>query len=673
MIIINSKHIIFKNITNSIYLFLREHNIETQLSNNIDYSNKNLYIFIGINKLIKKYPENYIIYQFEQANSYFLNYDGEKEYNYIFNENYIQILKNAIQVWDYSIQNKEWLSDNIKIKNILHVPVCFDSNITNYKSNTIEKDIDILFYGSLNKKRKNILNKLQKLNTNLIIVIKNNDCWEEDLLNIILRSKIILNIHYYENAILEMHRLSYLFNTKSFIISENVSDKNQMEIFKNSLIFCNYDDIIDTCIYWLSKDHKKEKDCISYHGYVFFKIHYKYELYLNNFIEDYKININNYQNTTTNNSITPNTYKNIESNNNIDLEKEQNTENKIIDNIDNIDSNYILVDYICEEQNDKEQNDKEQNDKEQNDKEQNDKEQNDKKKNNKKKNNKKKNNKIEWYIPSSIKNAETLLKDDGFFMLKLPDIEDENLPYISIITPTKNRRKLFSIPIQNYNNFIYPKHKIEWVIVDDGKEDLKDLFINLKNINYIQIKNNDKLISIGEKRNLCVQYSKYEYIICMDDDDYYPPESIYARIKTLLKHPEIGCVGCNSIGIYDFISNKSFLASDGNQYFSEASMGFTKTFWKERSFYDYDIKGEGKYFLQYREKKLIHIPFQFIIIALQHNTNFSNKIRNTNNIKSPPQPSTISLTDNMQRSDDLSTLFPIEIIFFLQTLKKLIL
>jgi glycosyltransferase involved in cell wall biosynthesis len=99
---------------------------------------------------------------------------------------------------------------------------------------------------------------------------------------------------------------------------------------------------------------------------------------------------------------------------------------------------------------------------------------------------------------------------------------------------------------------------LEWIIVDDGNEDLKDLFINLKNINYIQIKNKnkDELISIGEKRNICVENSKYDFIVCMDDDDYYPPESILARIKTLIKYPESGCVGCNSVGVYDFILNK---------------------------------------------------------------------------------------------------------------------
>ena len=49
--------------------------------------------------------------------------------------------------------------------------------------------------------------------------------------------------------------------------------------------------------------------------------------------------------------------------------------------------------------------------------------------------------------------------DDETYVLKLPNIPDEELPYISIVTPTYRRRKLFSMAIRNFQNFIYPKEK----------------------------------------------------------------------------------------------------------------------------------------------------------------------------------------------------------------------
>ena len=54
---------------------------------------------------------------------------------------------------------------------------------------------------------------------------------------------------------------------------------------------------------------------------------------------------------------------------------------------------------------------------------------------------------------------------DGSYVLKLPKIEDKDLPTVSIVTPTYNRRHLFSLPLYNFENFIYPKDKIEWIMM----------------------------------------------------------------------------------------------------------------------------------------------------------------------------------------------------------------
>ena len=37
-------------------------------------------------------------------------------------------------------------------------------------------------------------------------------------------------------------------------------------------------------------------------------------------------------------------------------------------------------------------------------------------------------------------------------ILKLPNISDEDLPYVSIITPTRNRRFIFELTIHQFRN-----------------------------------------------------------------------------------------------------------------------------------------------------------------------------------------------------------------------------
>jgi GR25 family glycosyltransferase involved in LPS biosynthesis len=230
------------------------------------------------------------------------------------------------------------------------------------------------------------------------------------------------------------------------------------------------------------------------------------------------------------------------------------------------------------------------------------------------------------------------IDNDGNYVLKLSNIDDDDLPNVSIITPTYKRRKIFSIALRNFENFIYPKDKLEWIIVDDSPENdsvdetVRDLLPRDKRIKFIHIDSGDEPMTIAMKRNICVSNSSHPYIIHMDDDDYYPPESILARIKILLKYEYEGiqCVGSTLIGTYNIINNVSSMSSDGPISLSEATMGYTKKFWEERPFDELCIRGEHKHFTEQRLNKIMDIPYSFILIAINHKSNFTDSLRSDN-------------------------------------------
>ena len=254
-----------------------------------------------------------------------------------------------------------------------------------------------------------------------------------------------------------------------------------------------------------------------------------------------------------------------------------------------------------------------------------------------------------------LRSPEYIIDDDGNYVLKLIDISMADLPKVSIITPTYKRRRVFDMAIRNFQNFIYPREKIEWIIVedtpipkeiesgnklDDSIEDLiedlsiKDLLPRDKRIKYISMPSNDEdgPMTIAMKRNIAVANSTANYIIHMDDDDYYPPESILARIKILLKYKDSGieCVGSTLIGTYNILTNQSSMSSDGPISLSEASMAYTRKFWEDRGFDDACVRGEHKAFTEQRLEKIIDIPYSFILIAINHKTNFTNSLRSDN-------------------------------------------
>ena len=52
----------------------------------------------------------------------------------------------------------------------------------------------------------------------------------------------------------------------------------------------------------------------------------------------------------------------------------------------------------------------------------------------------------------------------------------DHLPLVSICTPTFNRRPFINNIIQCYKNQTYPQVRMEWIIIDDGNDKVKDLF-----------------------------------------------------------------------------------------------------------------------------------------------------------------------------------------------------
>lgn len=251
-------------------------------------------------------------------------------------------------------------------------------------------------------------------------------------------------------------------------------------------------------------------------------------------------------------------------------------------------------------------------------------------------------------------------KKDGNYILKLPVID--KLPSVTIVTPTYERRKLFYIAMRNFNEFDYPRNKLEWVILDDSRESMGDIIPKDKRINYIHIPNEH--YSIAKKRNLGADFASNEIILHMDDDDYYPPESILARVKLLLKYKDKGikCVGCSEIGVYNMLNKNSILASDGDTSLSEASMGYFKDFWRERPFNEEELEGEYRGFIFGRFEQIMDIPYAFIIIAFTHKNNFTGlRKAKTNQLIDSSTMKSISFWD----------IFDLELKIFIDDLLKL--
>lgn len=165
---------------------------------------------------------------------------------------YLHLLR-RFPVWDYSPRNIAEL-DRIGVSGVKHLPVGYADVLLKIDP-LVEKDIDILFYGSTNPRRQYILQLLKEKGHRVYVAFNE---YGHLLDGLISRSKIVLNLHFYENN-LEIVRCSYLMANAKCVVTEFGLDKTLEEPYYEAMAFCSYDDIVNTCAHLLGNDSKRHE------------------------------------------------------------------------------------------------------------------------------------------------------------------------------------------------------------------------------------------------------------------------------------------------------------------------------------------------------------------------------------------------------------------------------
>jgi 2-polyprenyl-3-methyl-5-hydroxy-6-metoxy-1,4-benzoquinol methylase len=167
-----------------------------------------------------------------------------------FNAQAMSVLKEAQAIWDYSLENIDFLLEQ-GLAGVQWVPVGFHENLQTIAPDT--EDIDVLFYGSLNPRRKQVLDRLAR--ECKVVTLEGTYGAERDRL--IARSRIVLNLHYYDSLrILEQPRIAYLLNNGRFVLSEEASDANPYE---GGLATAPYDQVVEACLGYLNDAAKRRR------------------------------------------------------------------------------------------------------------------------------------------------------------------------------------------------------------------------------------------------------------------------------------------------------------------------------------------------------------------------------------------------------------------------------
>lgn len=220
--------------------------------NKIDASAKN--IVIGCHLLDSKsaniIPDNTIILNTEQLSEEIGSW----------NANILFWLK-RFEAWDYSKKN---------IANIIasglpapkHLVLGYHPSLKTIKKEKVQ-DIDVLFYGSMNERRRFILQGLADKGLSIKHLFgvygSERDHW-------ISRSRIVLNMHFFNSKIFEIVRCFYLMINEKVVVSEIDDQTSIDEIYRLGVDGINYEGIIDHCVELSRNDiarNQKEKQAVA--------------------------------------------------------------------------------------------------------------------------------------------------------------------------------------------------------------------------------------------------------------------------------------------------------------------------------------------------------------------------------------------------------------------------
>jgi glycosyltransferase involved in cell wall biosynthesis len=197
---------------------------------------------------------------------------------------------------------------------------------------------------------------------------------------------------------------------------------------------------------------------------------------------------------------------------------------------------------------------------------------------------------------------------------------------VTVVTPTYNRRIFIPTLIDIYKEQTYPKNKMEWVIIDDGRDKVEDLFIEasktIPNIRYIRV---DKKMRIGAKRNMLNKEAKGDIIVAMDDDDYYPPNRVSSVVDAFM-NSTLELAGSSKMNLYYIDSKKIYtIGPYDNNHATNGTMAWRKSYSNKHTYDEYVTHAEEKSFLDNYKYPIIQLDPLSTILVICHTDNTVDK------------------------------------------------
>ena len=109
----------------------------------------------------------------------------------------------------------------------------------------LEQPTDVLFYGSINDRRRAILSALQQAGMRVRCLY---GVYGAERDRAIAEAKVVLNVHFYEDSIHEIVRTSHLLANRKAVVCECNADTEIDDDMRRAVVAKPYGELVATCI-----------------------------------------------------------------------------------------------------------------------------------------------------------------------------------------------------------------------------------------------------------------------------------------------------------------------------------------------------------------------------------------------------------------------------------------
>jgi glycosyltransferase involved in cell wall biosynthesis len=211
-------------------------------------------------------------------------------------------------------------------------------------------------------------------------------------------------------------------------------------------------------------------------------------------------------------------------------------------------------------------------------------------------------------------------------------------PFVTVITPTYNRRRFIPALIECFLSQTYPKDRMEWIVLDDGTDSVQDLFDALaatkKVPNLRYIRHDGPKLLIGQKRNRLNAEAKGEIIVAMDDDDFYSSERVSHVVLRFAQQPKVELAGSSEIYMYYSDNQKIYkFGPYGPSHATNGTMAWRRSYALTHRYDETVTHAEERSFLDNYKHPMIQLdPFKvMLVISHSENTFDKRKMREEKN------------------------------------------